>query len=345
MVNYVFKFHSKFNSDNGLAPAKPYFNSKDYFKSIYYCDNKACNWVDTEEPKNGICPFCGDSNIKQQYLLKPWGFAPVNGKAINDAEADAEVSYAELPCYSSPIIDSDMEIYGQYKSLRFGKLVDQKLLIMNQGPKGEGFTICKDCGAAVPGDDIGELKKISQPFTYPYNRNKICTHTGEKINTFLGHQFLTDMVLFEIKVDDSIINCELDGFWIDSAAISLSEAVALAASQLLDVDFNDIKSGYRIRKSTGNTYIDIYLFDSLASGAGYSSMLTDKISELFDLTRELLHCKNHCKTACHDCLEHYWNQRIQNKLDRHLALQLLDWMMFNTLPSDLTNEEKNNWLY
>lgn len=338
----IFKFHSKFNSDNGLTPARPYFNNKDYFKSIYYCDNKACNWVDTEEPKNGICPFCGDSNIKQQYLLKPWGFAPVNGKAINDAEADAEVSYAELPCYSSPIIDSDMEIYGKYKSLRFGKLVDQKLLIMNQGPKSEGFTICKDCGAAVPGDEIEELKKISQPFTYPYNRNKTCTHTGEIINTFLGHQFLTDMVLFEIKLDDSIINCQLDGFWIDSASISLSEAIALAASQLLDVDFSDIKSGYRIRKSTGNTYIDIYLFDSLASGAGYSSMLTDKISELFDLTREILHCKNHCKTACHDCLEHYWNQRIQNKLDRHLALQLLDWMMFNTLPTDLTNEDKNN---
>lgn len=124
--------------------------------------------------------------------------------------------------------------------------------------------------------------------------------------------------------------------------MSLSEAVSLAASQLLDIDFNDIKSGYRIRNSSSRVYIDIYLFDSLSSGAGYCSLLTNKISKLFELTRELLQCKNHCRTACHDCLEHFWNQRVQSRLDRHLALQLLDWMMYGKLADNLEYNHQVN---
>lgn len=224
-----------------------------------------------------------------------------------------------------------MTKYPKYNSLRYGRLTNQTLLIMNQGPGGKGFTICGDCGAAVPGDDPKELNKIYQPYTYPYGRGKECKHSGKVYNTFLGHQFLTDMVLFEIKMDERLINCDLNGLWIDSAALSLSEAVALATTQLLDIDYNDIKSGYRIRQTQNQTYIDIYLFDSLSSGAGYSSLLTDKIEELFNLTRDILHCHNNCVTACHDCLEHYWNQKVHSKLNRHFALQLLDWMQNNKL--------------
>lgn len=327
----IYSFHSKFSSEYADNPARPYFDSKDYYKPIYYCANKSCNWVSTEEPQNGICPFCGESNIKQQNLLKPWGFGPVNGTNINDAGADAEISYAEEPCYSTPIKDEDMIKFPKYNSLRYGRLTNQTLLIMNQGPAGKGFTICGDCGAAVPGDNPKELNKIKQPYTYPYGRGKECKHSGRVYNTFLGHQFLTDMVLFEIKMDEKLINCDLNGLWIDSAALSLSEAVALAATQLLDIDFNDIKSGYRIRQTQNQVYIDIYLFDSLSSGAGYSSLLTDKIEKLLNLTRDILHCHNHCVTACHDCLEHYWNQKVHSKLNRHFALQLLDWIQSNKL--------------
>lgn len=136
-----------------------------------------------------------------------------------------------------------------------------------------------------------------------------------------------------------------DGFsyeamWIKSAAQTLSEAMVLAAGQLLDVEFNDLKGGYRLRYSPDKVCVDIFLFDSLSSGAGYSSMLAGRITDLMEETYKVLECKNHCATACHDCLKHYWNQRVQNLLDRHLAKQLLDWSKDKKMANPISYERQ-----
>src|SRR5699024_3714410 len=117
----------------------------------------------------------------------------------------------------------------------------------------------------------------------------------------------------------------LNGMWLRSAAQTLTEAMQLAATDLLDTDFNDINGGYRVRISKNKTFIDIYLFDSLSSGAGYCSMLEDKISQLIRATSNVLKCPSNCDTSCHDCLNHFGNQRVQQFLDRNLGKQLLDW--------------------
>lgn len=44
-----------------------------------------------------VCPFCGQASIKEQNLLKPWGFAPVNGVSTREADAESEMTYAEDP--------------------------------------------------------------------------------------------------------------------------------------------------------------------------------------------------------------------------------------------------------
>ena len=49
-----------------------------------------------------------------------------------------------------------------------------------------------------------------------------------------------------------------------------------------------------------------------------------KLSECLYETYKVLQCKNNCETACHNCLKHYWNQRVQSMLDRHMAEELLD---------------------
>lgn len=331
----IYSFHSKFSEDGTEHPARKYFDNKEYSKIIFYCENQSCNWVGEQNPGK-TCPFCRQETINSKQMIKPWGFAPIGGISIGEAEAEAEMSYAELPSYASPIRDDQMQKVGEYMHLRFGRLVDQPLTIMNQGPDGLGFTVCEDCGAAIPGDEESELQKIPQPFRHPYKRNARCTHPQERIShVFLGHQFLTDMILFEIELDSQKIDTNQDHLWIDTAALTLSEAMVLAAGSLLDIEFNDLKGGYRLRYNEDKVYIDIFLFDSLSSGAGYSSMLTDKIPGLIQETYHLLKCNSHCSSACHDCLKHYWNQRVHNKLDRHAAKQLLDWCVYGKLADSI----------
>lgn len=337
----IYNFHSKFKDEDKEHPAKKYFDSKEYYKAVYYCENSSCNWVGYEDPGK-ICPFCLQESIKFQYVIKPWGFAPIDGSSIREAEAEAEMSYAELPSYASPIKDSEMEQSKEYRMIRYGRLIDQPLTILNQGPDGEGFTVCEDCGAAVPGDNTFELQKIRPPYRHP--RVKVrCSHPDSRIvNAFLGHSFLTDMILIEIFLDPKAVNTNQDALWIKSAAQTLSEAMVLAAGQLLDVEFNDLKGGYRLRYLPDKVCVDIFLFDSLSSGAGYSSMLAGRITDLISETYKVLRCKNNCATACHDCLKHYWNQRVQNILDRHAAKQLLDWCKTQKMADAISYERQKN---
>ncbi len=335
----IYNFHSKFKEEDKTHPARKYFASREYFYSIFYCENRACNWVGQNDPGK-TCPFCGQESIKFRKVIKPWGFAPLNGTSIREAEAEAEMSYAELPSYASPIRDEEMKNSVTYPRVRYGRLVEQPMTILNQGPEGEGFTVCEECGAAVPGNDEISLRKIRQPYRHPRLRTQ-CNHPTI-INAFLGHQFLTDMVLIEIALDPNKINTKLEGMWIESAALTLSEAMVLAAGQLLDVEFSDLKGGYRLRHSAEKDFVDIFLFDSLSSGAGYSSMLSNRLDDLIAETYKVLHCKNNCETACHDCLKHFWNQRFQDRLDRHAALQLLDWTKHDKLAAALSFEEQEH---
>jgi len=338
----IYNFHSKFRQGNEEHPARSYFASKDFFKNVFYCKNQACNWFGTEKPDKNKCPFCGNIEIQAQPMVKPWGFAPQNGASIKEAEAENEMTFAEEPCYSATSDDGDMVVSEVLENLRYAKRADQPLIILNKGPKSTGFMVCKDCGAAVPGDDVNDLKKILKPYKHPRIRNS-CQHSDSVVeNVFLGHQFLTDMVVYEISVDSNKVNVDINGLWIKSAAQTLAEAMVLAAGRLLDVEFNDIKSGYRLRYDERKTYIDIFMFDSLSSGAGYCATIADRTTELFDMTKTTLtNCKNNCDSACHECLKHYWNQRIQKRLNRFSALELLNWCIDSSLPDKLTYEQQS----
>ena len=117
----------------------------------------------------------------------------------------------------------------------------------------------------------------------------------------------------------------------------MAEAMVLSAGRLLDVEFNEIRSGYRIRYDENITYLDIFLFDSLSSGAGYCAVLADLSSELLTSTLEYLTACS-CESSCHKCLNHFWNQRVQGRMNRHAAIDLLRWCSTNKLPAALSPE-------
>ncbi|KUK70365.1 MAG: DEAD/DEAH box helicase domain protein [Methanocalculus sp. 52_23] len=345
-VGGIYSFHSKFRRENRREnQARPYFENPNYLSDLYLCPNPDCGWTDTDNPRDGVCPFCGEpiSENSKRKMLRPWGFAPVDGKPIPEAHAEVEQSYAEEPCYFATPDRNDMENIGCQHIM--AALRSDKIRIINKGLKGRGFNVCQNCGAAEVaeqsnGDDHESrpLKDVNRPYNFPGMVSK-CFHSP--INVYLGHTFATDMVVFEFELDKSLINTEYSGMWISSAATTLTEAFLLAASRTLDVDFNDIKGGHRVHETEDTTFVDIYIYDSLSSGAGYTTGLWDIIDPLLQNVQDVLNCDKSCATACHSCLKHYWNQRLHRKLDRFAALDLLKWGRSGDLSKPLSVDKQD----
>lgn len=70
--------------------------------------------------------------------------------------------------------------------------------------------------------------------------------------------------------------------------------------------------------------MEVYLFDSLSSGAGYSSLLANNqvLGGLVEKAEALLSGCD-CRFACQRCLQHFRNKRLHSLLDRHAARELL----------------------
>lgn len=175
----------------------------------------------------------------------------------------------------------------------------------------------------MPGDDESVLKNIMRPYRSRFNKVR-CKHT-DVLNVNLGYDFVTDMLVLEFRLDRNLVDVDTQGgSWINRAGQSLAEALRLAACQEMDIEFTELVTGYRIRESDTGDFIDIYLYDSLSSGAGYAVSMENSIPQLLKKARELLtNCS--CDNACYKCLKHYRNQYVHSALDRKAALNLLDW--------------------
>lgn len=328
--------------------AEPYFKDRAFFKEIQVCSNPACNWMGIKNQKKDekFCPFCLNETLVTANCLKPWGFAPKNGQSVRVIKAENDYTEVTKPAYSLTPREEEMKVVEGSINLRYARKISQPLLILNKGQNDKGFMVCRLCGAAVPGDDpdVFYKKHILRPYLSKNGNIIPCRHIPQ--NVFLGGEILTDLILYEIKIEEERINTDPENLWINRAAQSLAESLVLAASRILDIEFNEIRSGFRIRRTnSGVTFVDIYLFDSLTSGAGYSSSLENRTKELFAETKQLLNsCPSSCESACHDCLKNYWNQQVHDLLDRFAALQLIDWCQKGEVAKDLPMPEQKKLL-
>ena len=256
-------------------------------------------------------------------MLRPWGFAPRDAKAIEQAQLSEEYTATQQPLYSTlPDADDVVAIKG-YSNTRMAVRPNQRIIMLNKGIGDKGFTICCDCGAAMPGDAPSVLKDIMRPYRSKFLRTR-CKHNETK-NVNLGYDFITDMLVLEIALDRQQVSMDLaKNSWLNRAGQSLAEALRLSACQELDIEFTELVTGFRVRQNQKGDFIDIYLYDSLSSGAGYAVSIEASIQQLLIKTRELLSSCN-CDSACHKCLKHYRNQYVHGLLDRSAALDLLTW--------------------
>lgn len=305
-----------------LTPARAYTEDPNYVKEIISCSE--CGWFGLREDETKSCPFCGNSDLKiAREMMRPWGFAPRNAESIPDVQLSEEYTAVQQPLYSTLPEAEEMKLVTGCKNIRIASRTNQRIIMLNKGSDDKGFMVCKDCGAAMPGDDVSVLNDINRPYKSKYARSK-CLHRN-CFNVNLGYDFITDMLVLEFTIDDRIIDVRRnDNPWLNRAAQSLAEALRLVASKKLDVEFTELVTGYRLRTGSEASYVDIYLYDSLSSGAGYAVSVADVIVELLTDMKDLLSVCN-CGSACSKCLKHYRNQYVHGMLDRFAALQLLKW--------------------
>lgn len=313
-------------------PAEYYFEGNEYLKNIYFCDQ--CNWFG-DKLEGAECPFCG-ATVKQQKVLKPWGFAPEKATSVRNEDVEEERTYASVPYYSHVPNAEDMNA-TEYVNIRTAKMEDKPVVIVNMGnAQKQGFMVCRKCGGAQVFD--GSEPRVSQPY---HSAGHLCTsHIYE--NVFLGYEFRTDMFLIEACYDRSKMS--RNSILIKSAVETLLEALRRAITLVLDIDYNEINCGYISRRDENNTnkiYLELFFYDNLSSGAGYSSQIGDILPQVLAKAYEILDCT--CDKSCRHCLDNFWNQRKHQYFDRELGLQLLDWIVKEKVPSNY-NEEKQKAL-
>lgn len=314
-----------------LSPAKAFVDDENYCKEVVECQD--CGWFGLKEDHMKACPFCGSQNIMEtKPMLRPWGFAPKDGRAIPEVLLEEERTVVQQPLYSTlPESETMAEIAG-CKNVRMASRTNQRIIMINKGIEGKGFTVCCDCGAAMPGDGVDTLNEVNRPYISKYIRSNRCRHTNTK-QVNLGYDFITDMLVLEIYIDPQQVETERkDNLWLARAGTSLAEAIRLVISRIMDIEFTELMTGYRVRRKGQDVFLDVYIYDNLSSGAGYAVGVASIMPEvLHQVDTMLSNCT--CKSACRDCLKHYRNQNLHGLLDRHAALELLHWAKDGTRPT------------
>lgn len=320
------------------SPAKAFVTDPAYVKTIIKCDR--CHWYGLQNDGDDKCPFCGNASLtkEKRQMVRPWGFAPKDAKSIEEAQLEEKYSFPATPLYSTLPKADDVSTLEGWEKIRVATRSNQRIIVLNKGVGDKGFVLCEDCGAMAPGDNIEALKDLKRPYK---SRDRDCKHSKFR-NVDLGYDFITDMLVLEFKLDPSQIVTEATGnSWLNRAGQSLAEALRLQACRELDVEYDELATGYRVRND--GEFVDVYLYDSLSSGAGYAVGVRASIDNVLEGVQKMLsECE--CDGACQDCLKHYRNQFVHRLLDRRAALSLLNWGKSGELPADVPFERATQLL-
>jgi hypothetical protein len=332
-------------------------------KPYVFCDQRHCCYVEDVGDQNGAtrenadCPLCGIGKLRVVEMITPEVFLPDDGREVTALDDDSDYSYATPAQFPVPLHqtgDKQQLVRKLSDRLDVFRRADAQLVVVNKGDPDDqsGFHVCDACGRAT-------LAKVGPPSPSHRTPYKILAEKrtyaraikceGEiKGPVFLGNRFVTDLVILRVQITPPLCQapramsaeyCELQ-----DALQTLADALPLAAGRMFDVDFMEFSAGYRlISQSGGKASIaaEIYMFDTLSGGAGYSERVGDSMEELLrDYVREVLSCDDEkgegCDRSCYRCLRHYYNQFYHTRLDRHLASDLLALILDGESPKDAT---------
>lgn len=279
------------------------------------------------------CEACGGENTfgPGRYWLRPPGFAhPVDADEVTSPDDMPETSYATRAKLTMGTPDEGAGWLPVNDRIRVLTVRDH-LLVSNSGPKRDGYTYCVKCGRIESATDPSP--KLLGPHRKPFpddDDKQMCDGTSPTRHVVLGTDFITDIALFSMRVA-APLKLKPGHSSTAVALRTVSEALAKAACQLLEIESGELMAEFRPALTPGGTSgleAEIFLYDTLPGGAGFSSQLSDRGVELFQRALYLMKtCPAHCDASCYRCLRSFKNKFEHGLLDRHVGAQLLEYLL------------------
>ena len=304
-------------------------------KRRLYFECTVCGHADTDEyskeRENATddCPACGNAAAfgPAKVWFRPVGFAhPIDmpGETRPDGVNEtARATRAKLTM-KTPKPDNDWTLIGE--RVRAYPARDH-LLVSNAGLEKDGYDYCTDCGRIEPTAQPEEL--LWQPHERPYRSDEDgpCQGNFTRRNVVLGTDFKTDIALFSFPLTDGFRM--LPGSNEAEATLrTVCEALSKAAAQVLDIESGEVLAEFRPSVNElgeSDREVEIFLYDTLPGGAGFSTSLITRADELFDTALSILEaCPAGCDSSCYRCLRSFRNRIEHSLLDRKLGVQFLE---------------------
>jgi len=219
------------------------------------------------------------------------------------------------------------------------------LLVSNTGPKKDGYSYCVKCGRIEASSNPTPLLAAPHRKPYPDEKQPNCEGNGTTRHIVLGTDFITDIALFSMDVE-APLRLRPGQYPTDVALRTLSEALSKAASQMLEIEPGELMAEYRpslTPEGRQGLKAEIFLYDTLPGGAGFASQLVEHGAELFQRALQLLKaCPENCDASCYRCLRSFKNKFEHGLLDRHVAAELLEYLLTGSLPQFDTERMKGS---
>jgi ATP-dependent helicase YprA (DUF1998 family) len=294
-------------------------------------------WDQADRGRTDYCPACkGERFGPGMNWLRPPGFAhPTSeppGTSPDDAPAISYATRAKLIA-DGPGDDSLWQRVTDRIQQNFDR---QTLLVSNTGPRNEGYTFCTWCGLIEPTAMPTPLLAGSHPKPYPDPKDPMCPGGRASRGLVLGTDFISDVLLIRMTVSDPVT---LRPSYLSSqvALRSVAEALTIAATAKLQIESNELQAEFRPALTQWGGHgreAEIYLYDTLAGGAGFAEQVSHLDREIFELALQRLEqCPAYCEESCYRCLRSFRNRFEHAYLDRHVGASLLRYLLDGTLPA------------
>lgn len=316
---------------NAYRDRRIYFECQDCHHAIHV------PWDETDRGRTDFCPACkGERFGPGMNWLRPPGFAhPTNEPARTSTDDMPAISYATRAklIASGP---ADENLWRKVTDRVQQSFSNTRLLVSNTGPRNEGYRFCTWCGLIEPMASPTSLLAREGPHPKPYPDPRDPTCPGGKVSRglVLGTDFYSDVLLIRMTVSEPVT---LRPSFLSSkvALRTVAEALTIAATKRLGIDADELQAEFRPALTPwggSGREAEIYLYDTLAGGAGFTQQISELGRDVFKLAlAQLEECPARCEESCYRCLRSFRNRFEHTQLDRHVGASLLRYLLNDTL--------------